>query len=228
MKVLAVGDIHTKIWILDAVFDIIDEYDLLVFVGDYADDWKATPQDTINTWKTLKFMQEAYPEKVILVTGNHDYIYVKNTPSTASGYNQITQHLINMPENREVRDWLEKLPIVKFVDGVAYSHAGLVDTYHHEDELRVSKMWQNDSPLWVRPQDYIEYKQIPQVFGHTPSPTCWEVDKNIWCIDTFSTYQDGTPIGDETVLEIENGNKFTKRKIKNGNNTSNSIKERVS
>lgn len=228
MKVLAVGDIHTKVWILDEVFNMIDDYDALVFVGDYADDWNATPQDTINIWKTLKFMQETYPEKVILVTGNHDYIYVKNTPSTASGYNQITQHLINMPENREVRNWLEKLPIVQYVDGVAYSHAGLVDTYHHEDDLRVSKMWSDNSPLWARPMSGYLYKDMPQVFGHTPSETCWEVQKNIWCIDTFSTYRDGTPIGDYTVLEIENGNKFTKRKIKNGNDNTSNIERNVS
>ena len=51
MKVLAVGDIHTKIWIIDRVREIAENYDKIIFVGDYADDWGKQPMDTINTWK---------------------------------------------------------------------------------------------------------------------------------------------------------------------------------
>ena len=39
MKVLAVGDIHTKKWIVDKVDEIADNYDKVVLIGDYADEW---------------------------------------------------------------------------------------------------------------------------------------------------------------------------------------------
>lgn len=227
MRVLAVGDIHTKIWIIKAVEEIIDDYDAIVFVGDYADDWNATPQMAINTWAHLRDLQQRYPEKVRLVLGNHDYIYVNYTKTGQSGYNKFTQTLIDMPESRGLRNWLKDLPIVVDLDGVKYSHAGITETFN--EEYTAEHLWEDNSPLWARPySSAYRYLDITQVFGHTPSGTCWEVSPGIWCIDTFSTYPDGMPIGDHTVLEIENGNKFTKRKIKNGDDNSNGFSRRVS
>lgn len=225
-RVLAIGDIHTKIWIINAIKEIVEEYDKIVFVGDYADDWHMNAQKSIDTWQALKDFQEANPSKVVFVTGNHDYIYVNDTKTTQSGYNQLTQTLIDMPENKELRGWLRNLPVTLELDGVTYSHAGITDTF--KQKYTSEWLWQDNSPLWARPLHGNSYLEISQVFGHTPSETCWEVQKNIWCIDTFSTYPDGTPIGDHTVLEVENGNKFTKRKIKNGNDNTSSIERSIS
>lgn len=204
MKVLAVGDIHTKAEIIFAVEKLIDKYDAIVFVGDYADDWNAPPMRTLNTWRYLKDFQDNYPDKVHVMMGNHDYIYVNQTPTIAGGYNKMTQFTLNLPDNKDLKNWLSNLPITLKLDGVTYSHAGLTIFYEEGHNL-----WDDYSPIWVRPGDE-DYQAIPQVFGHTPSPTCWEVEPNIWCIDTFSTYPDGTLIGDQTVLEITNGKKFNK------------------
>lgn len=208
MKVLAVGDIHTKIWMIEKVEKLVDNYDAVIFVGDYADDWGAPAQDSILTWLRLKNLQEAYPHgQILLVTGNHDYIYVNKTPTKQSGYNPTTQLLINTPEHEELRAWLKGLPEVIEFDGVYYSHAGLNKNWEPTDD--VYELWSDHSPLWIRP-GYLPYKKVPQVFGHTPIETCREIQKNVWCIDTFSTYPDGTPIGDQTVLEITDGKQFKK------------------
>ena len=53
-KILAIGDIHTKIWIIEKVAKVINDYDKVVFCGDFADDFNANPQNTLNTWKYLK------------------------------------------------------------------------------------------------------------------------------------------------------------------------------
>lgn len=209
MRALAVGDIHTKIDIIDKVWEVVDFYNAIVFVGDYADDWKASPQDAIETWKKLKDFQEAYPSKVKILIGNHDYIYVNYTKSTQSGYSKFTQTLIDMPENRELREWLRNLPVTLELDGVTYSHAGLTESFKEGDNL-----WDDNSPIWARPND-VEYKKIPQVFGHTPSDTCWEVSPNVWCIDTFSTYPDGDKVGDETILEVTDGELFEVKSLEN-------------
>lgn len=210
MKILAVGDIHTKIWIIKNAEKIIDDYDHIVFVGDYADDWGATPHASIDTWLELKALQDKYPDKVNLVAGNHDYIYVNYTKSLQSGYNPFIETLLNT-QQKDLATWLKNLPIIIELDGVSFSHAGI--TKHWDGEQTSTSLWRNNSPLWARPFNQ-EYKDIPQVFGHTPSETCWEVKPNVWCIDTFSTMSDGTPIGDYTVLEIVDGKHFKKVQFK--------------
>lgn len=235
MKVLAVGDIHTKLWIIDAVKKIADNYDRVVFVGDYADDWDSEPLDTIRTWEALYSLKQSDPEKYHFVVGNHDYIYVHKTPTISSGYSAGTQFMLNLPENRHLKNWIETIPLAFEIDDVIYSHAGFTQTWYKKAEwnkdmtaYEVSGLWQDDSPLWVRPDTDNEDLYIPrrQVFGHTPSETCWEVQPHNWCIDTFSTYPDGTPVGDGTVLEIEWGRVFTKIKLetKDGNDNTIGIK----
>ena len=207
-KVLAIGDIHTKTWIVNKVSKIIDRYERIVFCGDYADDFSASPQDSIDTWKALKDLQLKYEYKVSLVLGNHDYIYVNNTPSMQSGYNPMTHVLIDAPENNDLKKWLTGLPIIIEIDGVTYSHAGISNEWSGTED--VTGLWNDTSPIWARPSGNITYKNIPQVFGHTPSDTCYEVKHGVWCIDTFSTEPDGKPFGDESVLQVIDGRKFFK------------------
>lgn len=207
-KVLAIGDIHTKIWIVERVSKIINNYDRVIFCGDYADDFNASPQDTLNTWSLLKDLQIKNRNKVGLVIGNHDYIYVYDTPSLQTGYNTITHTLINAPENKDLKDWLASLPIVIEIDGVTYSHAGITNEWSGIKD--VNGLWNDTSPLWARPSGNNSYKSIPQVFGHTPVKTCRKINNRLWCIDTFSTYTDGKPFGDGSVLQVIDGKKFSK------------------
>ncbi len=126
MRILACGDIHTKTWIIDEVEKIIDNYDTVVFVGDYADDWGADGLESIDTWHKLYMFQQKYSGKVKLVLGNHDFIYVNRTPSLQSGYNPVTQLAINSPANRYLKDWLLSLPVVLEEEGITFSHAGII------------------------------------------------------------------------------------------------------
>lgn len=207
-KILAIGDIHTEIWIIEKVAKVINDYDKVVFCGDFADDFNAGPQDTLNTWSHIKDLQNKNRDKIELVAGNHDYIYVNDTHSLQSGYNPITHVLIDAPENKYLKKWLIDLPIVIEIDGVAYSHAGITNEWSGAENI--PELWNDTSPLWARPGSDITYKDIPQVFGHTPCGTCYEVKRRVWCIDTFSTMPDGTPIGDGSVLQIIDGQKFSK------------------
>jgi hypothetical protein len=207
-KVLAIGDIHTKIWVIEKVVKVIKNYDKIIFCGDFADDFSASPQNTLDTWKCLKDLQDNNRGKVELVAGNHDYIYVNDTPSLQSDYNPTTHVLIDAPENKNLKKLLTDLPIDIEVDCVTYSHAGIASEWSGAED--VAGLWNDTSPLWARPNTNITYKNKPQVFGHTPSDTCYEVKRGVWCIDTFSTMPDGTPIGDGSVLQITNGKDFSK------------------
>lgn len=217
MKLLAVGDVHTKGWIINEVEKLVPKYDTVIFCGDYADDWGKEAPDTLDTWHKLYMLMEKYPGKVKAVLGNHDFIYVNRTPSLQSGYNSVTQLAVNAPANKYLKDWLLSLPITLEVDGVTFSHAGVAKGWNGTTEM--NDLWQDHSPIWVRP-GWGEYVNMPQVFGHTPSATCTELHPSIWCIDTFSTFSDGSPIGDQTVLEINYG-KYKKIKLhEHSNNTS--------
>lgn len=207
MRVLATSDIHTKHWIIDAVRKVIDNYDAVVFCGDYADNWGASAEKTLATWYALAGLQADYPNKVKLVLGNHDYLYIHKTHSFQSGYNPATQLLIDEPENATLRVWLSSMPITLELDGVTYSHAGIDQRWN--GKYTTDDIWNDTSPIWVRP-DNAQYKPgLKQVVGHTPQETCTELVPGVWGIDTFSTYPDGTPFGDGTVLEVTNGTVFT-------------------
>jgi hypothetical protein len=188
---------------------LIDEYDAIIFCGDYADDWGKESEDSIKTWKRLYDFCNKYPDKVFAVCGNHDIIYIRKTPSLQSGYNQLTQFIVDVPANKYLKNWLLTLPITLEKDGITFSHAGISKGWNGKTDI--DSLWQDNSPIWVRPGQ-AEYLQVPQVFGHSPQPTCTELHKDIWAVDTFCTFSDGTPIGDHTVLEINSKN--GKRKYK--------------
>jgi predicted MPP superfamily phosphohydrolase len=212
MKVLAVGDLHTKSWIIDKVEALLPEYDAIVFCGDYADNWNRTPQDTMSTWRYLKAFMQENAGKVYAVIGNHDFAYIhQQIAGRSSGWNPVVYALINSPENKDLKEWLESLPAVFELDGVTFSHAGVTEQWN--GEFDVWSLWDDKSPIWARPREYggyVTYKEMPQVIGHNPSETIWNPAPHVWCIDTFSEHRDNTPIGDQTVLKIINGKKFTK------------------
>lgn len=227
-KVLAVGDIHTKRHIIYQVAKIMDNYDKVVFVGDYADDWSTGAQESIATWREMKQLQEANPEKVIVLAGNHDYVYTQEKLfMRQSGYNVQTRMELLKPENKDLFKWVSGLPLTFRLETVLYSHAGVENSW--SGQATPEKLWQSNSPLWSRPmfgyigpnRDYTaKYKKNrilkAQVFGHTPQQTVNEIideGSGLWCIDTFSTNEDGTPVGDGTVLVIDNGKVFTKHTL---------------
>ena len=202
MKVLAIGDIHTKIWIIDKVSEIVNKYDRVILIGDYADEWNMSVFDNIKTWEAVKAFQETY-KNVITLMGNHDYDYVRPSHN-AKRLSEMTYLILGFPENRDLKDWVTDLPISVVLDDVTYSHAGITEKWLSLEE---KDLYQKCSPIWARP-GYNEYVPGKQVFGHTPQKTCKEVKPEAWCIDTFSKDPYGRNIGDNSVLEIINGKEF--------------------
>ena len=213
MKLLAVGDIHAKAWIIDSVESLVSEYDKVVFIGDYVDDWDSNPEDSMKVLKKLKHLQDINSEdKIDCLIGNHDFAYIHGMKSKNSGYSRILQLILN--DNKEIKDWLRDLSYSSYYDGVIYSHAGLTEEFLKGsiEQDKTINLWNDHTPIWVRPFDYA-YLKTKQVFGHTPHETCTELLPDIWCIDTFSTKPNGDNIGDCTALEIIDGKEFNIIKI---------------
>lgn len=81
MKILVLGDIHGRTFWKDAVKDV-DEYDKIIFIGDYLDyypdeweDGEHTRKNDIDNFLEIIDFKTKYKDKVILLKGNHDEHY---------------------------------------------------------------------------------------------------------------------------------------------------------
>lgn len=217
MRVLAIGDIHAKPNIVSEAIKRLAEYDKIVFLGDYCDDWESchgsalkVAQGSIETLRTIQKLEREHPDKIIPLLGNHDYQYF--TRYRYSGYSELTKTLLGA--DPWLMGWMGNLELVVRIDEVAYSHAGLTEEWLEYVKKKKKKLdlAQMFSPIWARPESLVPYfvnqptyVKGKQVFGHTPVKTCTEVAPEQWCVDTFSTKPDGERIGDCSVLEIIDG-----------------------
>ena len=116
---------------------------------------------------------------------------------------------------------VDKRGYIHRIDNVLFSHAGLSEVFvtHYFpgfqgdiDELigeinsfRKEEMWCDASPIWVRPQNgrTVMYPAgYLQVVGHTPVRKM-DFYKDILSVDSFSTYRDGSPIGDQRFVWVD-------------------------
>lgn len=73
MKIISIGDIHGRpFW--KAVNP--DDYDKIIFVGDYVDSFIFTDSEILNNLSDIIEFKKAYDEKVVLLLGNHDIMYM--------------------------------------------------------------------------------------------------------------------------------------------------------
>ena len=187
MKIVVFGDIHGRLeW-----YDVVQQEnpDLTIFLGDYVSTHEgiSADQQCGNLEDILNFKQE-YPDKVILLRGNHDMQHLGYSWAECSGL------------NRTVRDWmmtikdrfLEMTQWVHTQDGIVFSHAGVskvwmqnvgLDNVEDINALEPSEkfgFWpcklsdysgisETQPPTWIRPWTLIDcsYGNYTQVVGHT-------------------------------------------------------------
>jgi predicted phosphodiesterase len=83
-RILTIGDVHGRTcWESIADINILvdtpnldTDYDLYIFIGDYTDSFTETSLTILNNLKRLIQFKDNYPDKVILLLGNHDLQYL--------------------------------------------------------------------------------------------------------------------------------------------------------
>ena len=205
-----------------------EQIDEIVFLGDYFDDFHSNYKDYERMSEAfLKFLSNKSHPKTTILAGNHDYAYYANKCCT--GHRPELLHIVLDCLNKVDKDFT--IRVMYKVDDVIFSHAGLSNTWANktislfgaEDNIesiisttnilgrtKHYRLWEEDSPLWVRPQEQDkvpEFRRIKlykpddyfQVVGHTPveMPT---QENNLLSLDTFSTYSDGTLYGNEELV----------------------------
>lgn len=230
MRVLFVGDIHNHMYIFDDVERLDKEFnfDRIIFLGDYVDDWDTDNHQSLETLNKIFSLKETSPDKYTFLIGNHELSYL--------GY-KCSGHMEELEDimRQKLTENINKLDFFTTVQcgEIEYvcTHAGLNNGYINmflggrdiwKDTMELmnkSKMNNLEmlamcsymrggkdefsSFLWTDKREhsiFAEPKIIKhQIVGHTPVPQIQLIDGIFYC-DTHSTYRDGTTYGDKTYL----------------------------
>lgn len=212
-KLIAIGDIHGRnCW--QNLRDV--ECDFFIFMGDYFDASEdiSTDEEIINFLRILKFKRE-FPEKVILLFGNHDFHYLKNSTQMYSRYNFNNYSLLEdsveiaMKENLFqicfknehflfshagiTKTWLENVGIVTDENLVKNINSALYENpqiFEFKNEINRKSNGNNvyQSPIWVRPESLQEdaLEDCIHVIGHTKQQGICQ-QKNVVLIDVLGS-----------------------------------------
>jgi len=226
MKVLVIPDVHLKPNIFRMAGALMHHgiADRAVCLMDIADDWGqeynvGLYEETYD--EAIRFAKE-YPDS-FWCYGNHDLSYIWHMLET--GYSSVASVTVQkkMIDLRIALTEGNPIKYVQRIDNVLFSHGGVCDEfvrayvpaskYNDVDAaldvingLRAGDMWNDASPIWLRPQDsdvkMYKPRKLLQVVGHTPVERIMK-SRNIISCDVFSTYRDGRPIGTEEFLLID-------------------------
>ncbi len=225
MKTITIGDTHGRsIW--KEIVKKEHDADKWIFIGDYFDSlhggYSANRQ--IENFKDILEFQRYYPEKVILLTGNHDQHYTKGWKEYYAGFQST--YAIDIGEIIHLALREDLLQMCYKQDNILFSHAGITKTWCESNEIDIENVEQsiNDlfkykpnsfkftsgahhsdkgddvtqSPIWVRPRSLFEDKidGYIHVVGHTVQDNLITTN-DIVLIDTLGTSGE--------YLEINNG-----------------------
>lgn len=242
MKVLFVGDVHNHTYMFDDVKRLDEEYnfDNIIFLGDYVDDWNTTNKESLETLDKVIELKTNNPNKYTFCIGNHELSYLGYP---CSGHQKEMDNLVRLKLIEDINCFVS-YTTVQLGDNLFYcSHAGFVNDYLVNELQPNNTKWEDNikslkhnilsrlhlmtpcsyyrggkypysSFLWADRRELTSNEHhllIPnQIVGHTPAQTiCHFVTdtEELYCIDTHSTYRDGSSYGDKSYLMWDE-NKF--------------------
>lgn len=126
-KILVVGDLHTKTHILNKAINKFkrEDFDEIIFLGDYVDDWSASPNDSRMILDSLVSLKTKYGNKVTLLLGNHDLSEYISGRFTCSGYNFYTSLEVKLA----LKDNESLFDIACSRENILFSHAGITNKW---------------------------------------------------------------------------------------------------
>ena len=207
-KILIVPDVHgRKFW--HKAIEMIDEVDQVVFLGDYLDPYShegITFEDALIELEGILAFKEDYPDKVVLLLGNHDEHYVNLEFMNCSRLNvwrRVEIHDVFMNN-------IDKFQLIYEIENYLFSHSGLykewMDKYELSlDNLKDYKTFLNNrwevlqdvsytrggwdkvgSCIWADIRESVEnelYSDKKQIVGHTQMESKPYITSRIACLD---------------------------------------------
>lgn len=229
MKCVIISDCHLKPEMFDRADKILasGQADMAVQMGDLVDDWGQEFNVSLyelTMRRALRFHVD-HPD-TLWCWGNHDYLYAHpHSGMSETGHSKFQEEIMGI-YLRGMGDIGAGQKVMHLLGGVIFTHAGLTEAWvkrrlekvgyepgvtpskanlvHVVNHASPEELWQEDSPIWARPQhdkqpmwgDYL------QVVGHTPMRHPIQ-EANVLSTDLFSTYRDGAPFGDEKFIIVD-------------------------
>ena len=102
----------------------IDDYDEVVFIGDYTDSFKIMNVEILHNLKEIILVKNTYPHKVHLLIGNHDLQYIYNQQRfICSGYrSEMAYDLHQEFKNADFE-------LAYQIDNILFTHAGIINKW---------------------------------------------------------------------------------------------------
>lgn len=174
-KITIIGDIHGRdSWYNICIRELLDpekenRSDLVVFLGDYFDtlDKSLTQDIQINNFKSIIEFKNRYPDKIILLFGNHDFHYYMKSFEYYSGYNGTRAIDIRELLTTNINNGNLQLVYNETIYGsnIWFSHAGIskefINIYH--------EYFDNHNKLEESLNDILKFK--PQILGFYENAT---------------------------------------------------------
>ena len=222
-KILVIPDTHARDFWKEAK-NLIDNYDKAIFLGDYVDpypyefnlSYEELTKKVINDFKEIIEFAKAYPEKVILLDGNHLLHYV-DTKYRCYRFDKLIHPIIKRLYDKNHELFHHSYQI----DDVLFTHAGVSKEWmdfvcknkHIEyknnpshiinscdlDYLMMCGRYRGgrdeySGPEWLDVHEFFDLTPLPgfyQIFGHTQcvnlnQPLALE---NFACVDTQTIYE---------------------------------------
>lgn len=226
LKILVIPDVHLKPWMFDRASALMSTNiaDKALCLMDIPDNWghELDLDLYIETFDRAISFQKQHPD-TLWCYGNHDLSYIWNRGESGFSlfaWQTVSDKLSSL--RRHIHDD-NQIAYIHRIYNVMFMHGGLTESFAaffapdvdfddadavigRINSLGVQEMWDEASPIWLRPQVYADrmYKEdeLLQVVGHTPVEEITR-DRNIISCDTFSTYRDGTPFGNCEYLLID-------------------------
>lgn len=226
MKVLVIPDIHLKPYMFRHAAALMrtNITDKAVCLMDIADDWGKAYEVSLyeETFDEAIHFANMFPD-TLWCWGNHDLSY--RWHCLESGYSSMASFTVqkkliqlqqSLPENNSIQ-------FIQKIDNVLFSHGGISKVFVEEyiskkiyndveavveeiNKFGKNEMWNDMSPLWLRPQnknmELYKPRKCLQVVGHTPMKQIVR-KRNLISCDVFSTYKNGEAIGTEEFLLLD-------------------------
>lgn len=203
-KVLVVPDVHgRKFWI--EAMNLVELVDKVVFLGDYLDPYPHEGiefEEALDEFEKIIEFKKAFPDKVVLLLGNHDMHYVYMDFMDCSRLHRVYRQELNDLYNQN-RDLFQ---LTYAYEGFLFSHAGIMqgwlDNYCKcslEEFLAkpLNEVYKNlqvvsylrggweeyGSCVWNDLREFSNTLDYFQIFGHTQLVEDPYIKDNFACLD---------------------------------------------
>jgi hypothetical protein len=127
MKTITIGDLHgSTAWKKIRP----GQWDKIVFVGDYVDSFEYSDDHILGNLQKVILFKKKYPDKVILLLGNHDLAYYFNGEGRhlCSGFRRRMLTILH----RLFSDESKLFQAAFQIDNYLWTHAGVVQRWYNE------------------------------------------------------------------------------------------------